>query len=176
LLTTKILNTIGTKSLLIDTNFLIDALRHSDEFRSLIDVLKNKEVKLSTSEFVLLEFFKGIDTKQHFVFKKNLYEKLSVIIHSSNEEFFANTSDMLFVYRKQGMSLDATDLYLSGMLKKLQKESLLLTRNHSDFPTTLFDRVGVINVELETTILSYSLLKFSREKYSLAVDNFLKSK
>lgn len=175
-MTNTIYHKIRGKRLLIDTNFLLDYLRHYGDYVSVVNDIIANGVEFTTIDPVLIEYYKGVDTNHHLKVKTELFDKTLNKIYPISPRTIENTRQMSLAYRKDCAQISATDLLLAGTLKEKNKELILLTRNHQDFPTTIFDRIGIINVELKRTVNSYSLIKYSHNKYTASVKMFLKSK
>ena len=66
-------------------------------------------------------------------------------------------------YKQYMERLPLTDLILAAYLKRY-RSLYLLTRDHLDFPTTVFDRIHIFNVESVRDIKTYAVYAYKPEK------------
>jgi len=72
-------------------------------------------------------------------------------------------------YGVDSEKLDVVDIYLACFLKKYRK-LYLLTRNHHHFPTRIFSRSNIFNIELAKEIRTYAFYQYLPEKTELIVE------
>ncbi len=130
--------------------------------------LKKQDNILLTINAVALEFLKGSRSIQEFNKKK---EFLLAIL---NGEVMTITKDMedfaiqlSLVLQSPGGSTSPTDFYLASALMKYASGSkvYLLTKNHKDFPITLFDRADLVNIDGEHDVQTFGFYRFNQAKY-----------
>jgi len=153
---------LKAKFLLLDTNFLIDASIFSAEAVDLIAELRAMGCELVTTRAVLVEFFGGTknlveyQTKVEFVellFGRTLDEIVSLPIDRS----LPDRNDLV-KFSRQCRKFAATDFELYLTLKKYSHNNLILvSRNHTDFTTSLFKREGFITLLGSKEIRTYGL-------------------
>jgi len=153
---------LQSKFLLLDTNFLIDASIFSTEAVGLIAELRAMNCELVTTRAVLIEFLGGTknlveyQTKVEFVellFGKTLDEIVNLPIDRGLPE-----RNDLVKFSRQCKKFAATDFELYLTLKKYNHSNLvLISRNHTDFTTSLFKRQGFITLLGSKEIRTYGL-------------------
>lgn len=119
--------------LLLDTNFLINAAKFPDYYKSVITDIEESKAQLFTINEVILEFFKGSNTQSLIYEKKGFVEDLLDVVLSDwiNKD---EADVILLAYSKEGAQLSITDLYLASVLKEYSDSISLLTENLKDFP------------------------------------------
>jgi len=75
ILPTDFLEIIKDKSLLLDTNFFIDAFLNPTEFGKFMNQLRENRIILLTLDVVRMEFLKGAPNDQKYKEKKNSLKK-----------------------------------------------------------------------------------------------------
>lgn len=161
----QIPNTLKNTTFLLDTNFFIDSYSHPAEFQKFITSLKKANIELVSTSFVKFEFVrsKTIDV----VHKKLRYfeEIVATLLPFDSET--ENLILSIFEEYKQFMEgVPFVDLILGAYLKRY-KNLYLLTRDHLDFPTTIFDRIQIFNVELVREIKPYGVYTYKPKEQVL---------
>jgi hypothetical protein len=145
------------KTLLLDTNVLMDAYRLPAEFYELLQELVGLDCDIVTTKTIVIEFL-GSTTDEDALSKKTDF--LEMILGKRLESGylpidrdFPNRTDFLTFSRATNKFHPADfELYLT--LKKYRQHLLLITRNHKDFPTKLVNRISFItllgNAEIHT--------------------------
>lgn len=72
-----------------------------------------------------------------------------------------------------GSGVSFTDFQLGLTLKKYGRKMRVLTTNHKDFPTSLYDRHHVITVEGSTWVETLATYSFSERKYEEVMTKML---
>lgn len=187
-ITTEIIECIGKRSLLLDSNFLLNTLHSPDEYYPLYESLKSNNIKIVTSEAIKIEIFKGTSSKKEFNRKKDFVNSVvENVLPIHEKEIVSYSAWMTVAYGKAGSRVSVGDLLIAGTLKKYSNDLVMLSADVADFPRTLFNWEGVVNVEIETDskkdkgnmlskIDTYALISFSEEKYKKALENFNNSK
>lgn len=171
----SLLKKIKKKTILVDTNLLLYYLRYKQEYYPLLEGFETNDISLVTISPVKIEYYKGTNTNSQLKAKRELYRKTFDMTYPILDDIVKETFKISLAYRDLAKSASSTDLLLAGTLKRFGSKLILLTRNHKDFPTTIFNRVGIINIELERSIHSYSLIQFSQTKYEKRIKAFNKS-
>lgn len=171
----ELTKSISLKHIVLDANFIIDSANYSELFAPFINYLKQNGATLTTISPVWAEILCGdrINTLQQH---KEMIDFVGKIVDYTLP-FDENLNEIALnkiipVYGKAKAKAGIVDLYLAGTLMKY-RSVILLTANHQDFPTFLFDRIEVIPVENEVVIRMFGLYKFSQEKYELAIKRLL---
>lgn len=147
--------------LLLDTNFLIDALMFASEFADLLLRLRELECDLITTRSVIIEYLGGThDTKSYkkkvdfleLMFGKPVGSIISLPVDSVPDE------ENLIAFSRQCNTFDPIDYELFLTMKKYHHSKILLmTRNHADFTTRLFKRSDFVTLLGAKQIRTYGL-------------------
>lgn len=154
-------------SILIDTCFFLDANFHPNVFGSYVDKLKKDENDLLTIGPVKLEF---IRTKSKAdLFKKQEY--INRVVDTMLPIDLEVDRVALGLMSEYGADLDGVsvvDIYLAACLKRY-RGLLLFTRNHTDFPTHLFERVSLYNFNLPKNVNTYAFYRYKNKNKEFEV-------
>lgn len=178
------LGELSHSHIIIDTNFLIDAsismVRVGEEspYREMIQELKSKNCVFVTFFPVELEFYKGSDLLRDRYRKEDFFRDTVDVLLPVDESLLSEARTMTMVYRSAGSRLSITDYVLAAGLMKYGKGSsnvLLLTKDHGDFPLSIFDRFSVIPLQHETAGVDlYALFTYSENKVMAIQKQLLK--
>lgn len=153
---------LNNSTILLDTNFFIDAFSKPKDFGELISSLKSSNVVLVCSGIVKFEFTRS---KNFDVFQKkikyfdNLVENLLPIDRKTEELIFEVMSE----YQDAIIGVSVTDVILAAFLKRYRKLRLL-TRDHGDFPTSVFKREEIFNIQSTRDIKTYAVYSYKPEE------------
>lgn len=149
---------ISGKSLLTDTNFIIDASYFTDDFWQIIDTFKAVGVSFISIVPVVAEFLCGNSSKEDYDKKKNflfsIIEKQLVSVDTEVEHILMEKT----LYEYGVVKAHATDLLLASVLMKYSdNETYLLTGDYNGFPLKLFNLIGVFPVETKKQLKTYGI-------------------
>jgi len=153
---------IKAKPLLLDTNFVIDTIIFNKESVDLIEQLRTLKCDLITTRAVLVETLGGTKDFDYINAKikhlELLFQKpFEQIVKLPIEREMPDSDDVL-KFSRQCNKFDTTDFELYLTLKKYQHTGIMLiTRNHTDFTSALFDRNGYITLFSNKEIKTYGL-------------------
>jgi predicted nucleic acid-binding protein len=149
---------LNNTTVLVDTNFFIDAFNQPEKFKSLIDSLKADGVDFVSISLVKYEFIraKTIDVVKR---KEAFFNELVSTILPIDKETEKLVIGVIEEYKQYMEGLPVTDLVLAALLKKYRK-LYLLTRDHKDFPTVIFDRCHIFTVGTLRDVWSYGIYAY----------------
>jgi rRNA-processing protein FCF1 len=159
---TSSVETLTEKPLLLDTNFIIDAIIFREEAVGLIAQLREINCELLTTRSVVVETLGGTknetDLKAKVVHLELLFgKKLDKIVSLPIERDLPEIKSLLD-YSRQCNKFGTTDFELFLTLKKYKHAGIMLvTRNHLDFTGRLFNRQGFITLLGNKEIRTYGL-------------------
>lgn len=158
----EFLSTIKNKHIILDTNVFIDGFNHPKEFGNLFNKLKDEQQKatLVTTEHVLIEFLKGSNTEARINEKKDFLERVIDTYLPYAKDLSDFIIDLLKLYKIDSKDLSLTDLYLGALLVKYRGHICLLTKDLTDFPTHIFNRVTYATLLEANTIRNYGVYNF----------------
>lgn len=136
---------LRNSTLLLDSNFFIDAFRDKNEYGKFVKDLKNIGVAFVSPNFVKYEFIrsKTIDVVRE---KEKYFHQIVDTVLPYDQKIDDLAISTIEEYKQYMEGLPLTDLVLAIYLKRY-KGLRLLTRDHSDFPTTVFTREYIFNIE-----------------------------
>lgn len=136
---------LHNSTILLDTNFFIHAYANKEVYANFIKALKDADIALVSPNLVKYEFVrsKTIDV----VMQKESYFHQII----DNVLPYDPSVDQLVIptieeYKQKMEGLPITDLIIATYLKKY-RGLYLLTNDHSDFPTSVFERKHIFNIE-----------------------------
>jgi len=136
---------LHNSTVLLDTNFFLHAYANKEVYANFIKQLKNRGIALVSPNLVKYEFVrsKTIDVVRQ---KESYFHQIidSILPYDlSIDELIIPTIEE---YKQKMEGLPLTDLIIATYLKKY-RGLYLLTNDHSDFPTSVFDRKYIFNLE-----------------------------
>lgn len=148
------------KTLLLDTNVLMDAYRLPSEFYELLQELVSLGCDVITTKTIVIEFL-GSTTNEDDLSKKVAFLEMLLGKHLQHgylpiDRDFPDATDFL-AFSRAANKFQPADFELYLTLKKYRQHLLLVTRNHKDFPTKLVNRVSFITLLGKTEIHTYGV-------------------
>ncbi len=136
---------LHNSTILLDTNFFIHAYSNKEIYANFIKKLKDTGIAFVSPNLVKYEFVrsKTIDVVRQ---KESYFHQIidSILPYDvSIDELIIPTIEE---YKNRMEGLPLTDLVIATYLKKY-RGLYLLTNDHSDFPTSVFDRKHIFNLE-----------------------------
>jgi predicted nucleic acid-binding protein len=136
---------LHNSTLLLDSNFFIDAFRYKKEYGDFIQKLKSMGVAFVAPNFVKYEFIRSrtIDVVRE---KEKYFHQIVDTVLPYDVKIDELVIPTIEEYKQNMENLPLTDLVLGVYLKRY-RGLRLLTRDHNDFPTTVFTREYIFNIE-----------------------------
>lgn len=153
---------IKDKHVLLDTSIFIDAFSHGKEFGMFFNSLKDPQngITLVTLDNVLIKFLKGSSTEAKLNEKKVYVESIIDTYLPNTKDLIDLTMGLLKEYKIESKDLSITDLLLGAALVKYKENICLLTKDISDFPTRIFDRISYITLLEQNSIRNYGVYSY----------------
>jgi|GEM_PF-3884112 len=152
------------RTLLLDTNALLDAFRLPAEFYDLANEFARLNCDLVTTKSIVLEFLGGTTDENHLKLKREFLEltfgKKLANIYLPLEHSEPNLDDLL-AFSRQANKFSTPDYELYCALKKYAKNIALISRNHKDFSTKLTNRISFITLLGTSEIHTYGVYAYS---------------
>lgn len=166
---------LSNKHLLLDSTVFIDASK-SDEFLSLLTNISAKGCDLMTIPSVMYEFTRNSDTINGYNERQEFIKKLGVTVHNKIEEVLEKEQVFKIAYAKAFSKNDKgpsyTDALLCAVAYKYRKNNLLLmTANHKDIPSSMFDRIELITVDIGGNLRNEAIYKLSANKLNKLLES-----
>lgn len=179
LLTKQTLSNLKHTWLLLDTDVFIDASIFAEEFNYIFTKLKDSDCTLTTISSVVVEFLRGAKSITDMSNKRAYLESIATILPTGEMAGDKGAMDLiepqfLVAYGKSGKSVSYTDYLLAKTIKNYGERMYLITGNHQDFPTSIFDRKHIISIGHEFEVKTYGIFQFNKDKYNSKMSNLLK--
>lgn len=153
---------LNNSTLLLDTNFFIDAFSKPKDFGEFIASLRTANVALVCCSIVRFEFTRSQHPdvlRKKIKYFDDLVENLLPIDRKTEGLIF----EVMFEYKDAIIGVSVADVILAALLKRYRKLRLL-TRNHSDFPTSVFQREEIFNIQSTRDIKTYAVYSYKPEE------------
>lgn len=164
------LQDIHSTEFIVDTTFLIDASKsllfekEASPYKEFLSLLVEKNIKLVTVQPVMTEFFKGANLLSDWRKKRDFFEEIIYWTLPLDPDIQTNIYRLTPLYRDKGSSVSFTDFTLGASSMKY-RNAYILTRDHGDFTTKIFDRITVVPFQHnEGTVDLYGLFRASDMK------------
>ena len=156
-------------SLIVDTNFFIDASYDEDIFGSIVNELRSNKIKLLTIAPVVLEFCRGTKTQNDLAKKqdlvKSIIDEAALSIDNSIDQ--AVIEQTIPAYRSRGLQTSVVDLYLAATLMRFSNEPFfVLSSDLRAFPPDLFKLEGLFPIETQDVNRIYGIFQCITDKPS----------
>ncbi len=159
---------IRDKTIFLDTNVLVEGFRNPEAFSGLLEELTYHGCDLTAIGAVRLEFLSKNRSREELAKKLAFYNSALTSPEMTNRTFehlFDDTA-LMYAFGRQANAFKAVDFMITAALKKYSAKTLVLTNDHHDFTTQLFDLEELIPLEQPTGgIVPFGLYSFSEDKY-----------
>ncbi len=152
------------RTLLFDTNALIDAYRLPVEFFELLQEFELLECDVATTKSITIEFLGGT-TDSDDMDKKIAFLEIIFGKKLSGDNFYLPLArdfpdkDDFLTFSRAANRFSPTDFELFRTMKKYQHSLVLISRNHKDFSTKLADRISFITLLGKSEIHTYGVYR-----------------
>jgi predicted nucleic acid-binding protein len=170
------------KYLLLDTNVLINYQKYPVQMERVHSKFDEFETIPVLDEMVRFEYIRGAESPEEIkvlkIFLMILFKLTTADVDQLqfpvNQETINTATDIANIYssRLKNLNAPAIDCFLASQMKKYHKNLFLVTSDHKDFPSLLFDRIGIDTVDTGTDIINICFYKFSKEKFDAAIATF----
>jgi hypothetical protein len=160
---------IKGKTILLDTNVIVNGYQHPKEFQELLQNLSDLDCELTTIEAVRLEFFSQNRSLEELTKKVNFYNETITYPELPTRTFEQNMRELslLYAFGMQVKTFQTVDFMLAAAMKRYSKNILLLTNDHNGFTPRLFDLQEVVPLVPECgSVVAFGLYSFAEDKYA----------
>lgn len=151
--------------ILIDTNFLIDSFSDQISYLDFFKKIKEQNRTIVSIDLVKCEFIRS-QNKQIVENKVDYFNQFVETILPFDQKISQILQSIIEEYAEDGIGVSVVDFYLACFIKRYQK-LYLLTRNHKDFPTRIFQRSCIFSIGLRKDIKTYALYQYSPKEKKL---------
>lgn len=169
------------KYIYLDNDFLAKIFSDEVVFKNFIENFYNLGYFIidPLSEF---EFLRDIFVPKQRILVERFIKKDIFLPTTNHQEIFKKIQinalilSKIFAHQRKGIdSPSFVDLFLAGRLMYEKDTSILITGNKKDFPTCVFDILGVMNTEEKNDSLkTFCLIGFNEKKFKICHDKLLK--
>lgn len=156
-------NAFAGRTLLLDTNALLDAYRLPAEFYDLANKFAELGCDLVTTKSIVLEFLGGTTDEENINKKKEFLEvtfgKKLAAIYLPIDHTEPDIKELL-AFSRQANKFTIPDYELYCTLKKYGARIALISRNHKDFSTSLIKRISFITLLGASEIHTYGVYAY----------------
>lgn len=175
----NLLSEAKNKFIFLDTNIYILGRRRGSKLGELLSDLQENGCTFLTIPPVVLEFCRGTATLEDYTARINYIDNLSTIYPierhlQEQSEQAALSTFTLIISRLNIKNMSYTDFLLAYCLYKLPSAHLM-TENHKDFPSSLFNREHIITLDFGDEIQTPAIYTLSRELLDIQATKLLKA-
>ncbi|MFH1827025.1 MAG: hypothetical protein ABH812_01155 [bacterium] len=178
LTSSKIASATENKYIFFDNDFLSELFHDEEVFKEVLNIFPNNP--LVVDPLTKFEFLRSVFLPSQTNLKKAFIEKDIFAPATLYQEIFKKLQDNALLLSKIYAHQDRNrgtakysfvDLFLAARLMFQYNIALLVTGNKKDFPSYLFEVIGVINIEQADGIMKpYTVLRFNNDKFKKCND------
>lgn len=161
----KDLGSLPKKHILIDTNFLIDAVKYPLQFKELLQIFKRCSFTLVSLQATLIEFVKGSKSVEDYAKKVEYYKSIINTVLPLEPQIHENVDNITRVLLKKGGQLSYVDCLLLGTTMRYKSSMYFLTRDRSDIPISIFNVVANIMIETQDNNCTFCIYEYQEKQY-----------
>ncbi|MEK7577663.1 MAG: hypothetical protein AAB492_03565 [Patescibacteria group bacterium] len=160
----------------VDNDFLSELYNNTNVLTEFATFIQSNSVQLLIDPFIEFEFLRDIFLPIQVDNRRKFLSKDFFTMAPMHQEQFkiiqVNAMVLSRIYKHKSnnnkSSSSLVDLLLAGRLS-YQGYPLLITGNKKDFPSCIFDTLGVINIEHEGDgeMRVFSIIKFNKDKFEV---------
>lgn len=157
---------IANKFVLFDTGVIIRAFKYYELFENLFMFLEKNECSPTYFPLVEFEFTRGAYEIEHKEKRKEFLRSLSFLnMPVPSNETIGDAIKIANAYSARRVNSPSfIDCCIAAYLKNYHNNLFLVTLNHKDFPTFLFDRVFIYPINTEKDIFTLAFYRFNMNK------------
>jgi predicted nucleic acid-binding protein len=161
--------TIRESTIILDANAFVNGYSYPTEFSSLLAELAGASCTLTTIEAVRIEFLSKNRSAQELAKKLNFYQETLTSPELPTITFKTELKEpsLLFAFGRQAQTFKAVDFMIAAAMKKYASKVVLLTNDHHDFTSQLFDLKALLPFTPPIGgVVPFGIYTFSEEKYT----------
>ncbi|MDP3724512.1 MAG: hypothetical protein Q8R11_02635 [bacterium] len=156
----------------LDGDFLGMLFSDGQIFQKCISILSKSPLLIDP--LVEIEFLRDIFLPEQFKIKNAFISQPIFLPLARSQEIFLKILEnvlvlsKIYAHQNKSKGVSFVDLFLAATLMK-QPQSLLITGNKKHFPSTLFDTLGVINIQQGDDLFkAFFIVKFNETAFQQA--------
>lgn len=163
----EIKDLLSHKHILLDNNVITRASDHPRAFRPFLKLLNESECKPIIIPLIKFEYLRGAHSVEHKERREALLEILNpyTLPQSYTDEKIDLAIKIANCYAQRDLRTpNVVDCALAAQLLQFKDKVFLATTNHKDFPTFLFNRIGVFTVDTEKDVIPIGIYSYDESK------------
>lgn len=162
---------LAASSLFIDSTTLINASR-SPEYLNLLREIRLRGCVFWTIPSVEYEYTRSANTLKGYAERLAFIKELGITVFNRVEEILEKEARVFLAaynccFKSESRGPSYTDSLLCSMVyKHRNSHALLLTSNHKDVPSALFDTNEIITIDINGALMNEVIYEFSETKFS----------
>lgn len=141
-------------------------LKPSKISKLFFNLLEETNCKSAYFPFIEFEFLRGAYEAGHKKDREEFLKEISAVeLSTPTSKIIKDSISIANCYSaRKHYSASLTDCSIAAYLKTHSDNLFLVTLNHKDFPTFLFDRVGIVPVDTEKDIFTLAFYSYNKPK------------
>lgn len=148
------------KHLLLDTNVFRDSAVQPTAYKNFFNTLKNANITLATIDMVKYELLKGSSDKNKYEAKEKFIHDIIDVLLPVLPGTMKLGYELITKYGIDGTALHITDLLLGAILMQYKENIYLMTRDTTDFISSIFELKFIVNAPHARGIFTYGVYQY----------------
>ena len=156
---------IAHKHILLDTGIFSRSFDHFDSFRPLFQLLNETNCQATYFPLIKFELLRDVFINDNRIKRQMFVEEVTRVNLPIPPNLFDRAISFANEYTEhQVKSASLVDCCIAAYLEKYADNLFLITLNHKDFPTFLFDRIFVLPIDTDKDVFPLGFYAFNKEK------------
>ena len=157
---------ISNKFVLLDTGIIIRAFEHFEDFKGFFNLLETTNCHPVYFPFIEFEFLRGAYEPEHRSARREFLHTIPLDeLPVPREEILDDAIRLANIYSNHKLhSAKLVDCCIAAYLMKHTSNLFLVTLNHKDFPTFVFDRIFIYPVDTDNEVFPIGFYQLNVEK------------
>ena len=157
---------LAGKHILFDTGVIIHSFQSYESFVDFFILLIKLNCHFAYFPLIEFEFIRGAYEEIHRRKRQEFLRNLSFLkLPFQGEDLINDAIRIANIYAaRRNHKTSLVDCLIAAYLRKYSRHLILVTTNHQDFPTYLFDRLFIYPIDTEKDIITLAFYKFDQAK------------
>ena len=165
------------KWLLLDTCFVINAIKYADCFSELLSDFSKNNCTLAISQVVKCEYLRSAKDSVDLQNLEKHLEDFDII--PVNPKIYDSINEIWPLYRRcnsinSNKQVSLADVYNSALLRQYGQKLSLLTMDYNDYPLELHKRSSYGVIDVGKQLINWSAYEWREDNYEKIVRKFKK--
>jgi predicted nucleic acid-binding protein len=174
----KLRTELEYKFILFDTNILIEASKHFESFEVLLIMLRESKCKVCYFPLIEFEFTRDAYLPTLNEERERFSRKIDGINLPIHPQVFTDALEIAKVYAHQKISpkqISLVDCFIAAYMKKYSDKLFLITKDHKDFPLSIFNRLHIFAFNAGDDVLAPAIYQFNIQKWENCYSDYMKA-